>query len=339
MNNGISVIICCYNSAALLPQTLLHIARQKVKDGLNWEVIIVDNASTDNTSFVAETEWKKYNAAAVDFKVVKELTPGLLKARIKGYSEARYEFLLYCDDDNWLNEHYVENAYRVLNENANIGICGGKGIPVFEIDKPGWFKGLILDGFALGRQAAIDEGPVSDDRFYVYGAGMVIRKSAIAIPYSPLIVDSLMLSGRKGNALSAGDDAEVSFFVLLKGYKLWYCDKLDFNHYIQAKRLNKKYVSNLYKGFGKTIPYLNIYHSNFPFITSKQKFFYSSWFFQVFFQLYKAGTNFLMATFKSDRWYISVMHFEAVKQLFKIKKDFKKLKYDICKLVTLVSQI
>src|SRR4051794_7116729 len=99
---AISIIICCYNSSKRLPATLKHIAQQKMRSNILWEVIVVDNNSADDTKEVAVREWRKYNLS-VPFKVVTEQKQGLIHAREKGYAEAAYQLLLFCDDDNWLD--------------------------------------------------------------------------------------------------------------------------------------------------------------------------------------------------------------------------------------------
>jgi cellulose synthase/poly-beta-1,6-N-acetylglucosamine synthase-like glycosyltransferase len=56
-NWGVSVVICCYNSSQRLPQTLGHLLAQECEVDLPWEVIVVDNASTDGTAEVARSVW------------------------------------------------------------------------------------------------------------------------------------------------------------------------------------------------------------------------------------------------------------------------------------------
>jgi len=53
-NPGVSVIICCYNSVKRLPVTLAHLKSQVVFGQIPWEVIVIDNASTDRTAEVAK---------------------------------------------------------------------------------------------------------------------------------------------------------------------------------------------------------------------------------------------------------------------------------------------
>src|SRR5215468_3703384 len=98
--DGVSVIICCYNSSTRLPDTLSHLGRQNVRPSIPWEVVIVNNASTDNTTVVAHQCWP--SDAPTVLRVVYEPRLGLSHARSRGLSEARYEIVSFVDDDNWV---------------------------------------------------------------------------------------------------------------------------------------------------------------------------------------------------------------------------------------------
>src|SRR5579872_3446099 len=122
MTPGVSVIICCYNSAARLPVTIQHVLAQKNTSAINWEVIIVDNASTDNTAHCAKRILN--GVEEIDYTITYEQESGLSYARKKGYGMAKYEYLIYCDDDNWLSENYLQLSYKTMSENPKIGILG-----------------------------------------------------------------------------------------------------------------------------------------------------------------------------------------------------------------------
>ena len=98
---GISIIICCYNSAKRLPETLAHLANQQVDGGVRWELILVNNNSTDETEVVAQNLWGALGSPA-PLKIFEEPLPGLSYARNNGMKKAIYEVFLFCDDDNWL---------------------------------------------------------------------------------------------------------------------------------------------------------------------------------------------------------------------------------------------
>lgn len=248
--DGVSIIICCYNSAARLPETLKHIVLQKVH-GVNWEVIIIDNASTDNTYDLAHNLLVNSNVA---FQIAKEPQPGLIYARLKGQSLAKYDFLLYCDDDNWLNENYVQLAYNTITQNPKIAILGGKGEAVFESVEPFWFKNF-QHNFAVGEQSTAKEDISRIEE--AYGAGFTVRKSFLE-KIEKLGIRSL-LAGRTGKNLTSGDDTELCYFAGILGMEVWYNRKLTFKHFMAAGRMNWPYMKKLYAGFGRANIYTYAY--------------------------------------------------------------------------------
>ncbi|MBJ6118263.1 glycosyltransferase family 2 protein [Pontibacter sp. BT310] len=251
MRTGISVVICSYNGAELLPETIKHLVQQKVSLGLSWEIIIIDNASTDNTAEVAISEWRKYQIA-VSFSVLKQPKQGLTFARELALEQAKYKFVLFCDDDNWLSPDYVNCAYEIMDRQPNIGILGGNGTLEFETNPPLW--AASLSSFANGPQA-IASGKVENN--IVYGAGFTIRKSAyeslVRAGYKPL------LSDRSGNSLSAGGDYELCYAITLIGYDIWYEENLKFKHFMPAKRINWNYCVRLYKEGAECLTVLTPY--------------------------------------------------------------------------------
>ena len=102
---GISIIICCYNSAARLPETIKHLAIQCVPQGILWEVIIVNNASTDDTKLVANAEWAKYNTSAWGFKIVDEQEAGLSFAREKGIRASKFNYIIFYINTSRVIKH------------------------------------------------------------------------------------------------------------------------------------------------------------------------------------------------------------------------------------------
>lgn len=247
---GISVIVCCHNSAAIIGTTLEYLSRQEVEANLKIEIIVVDNASSDGTTQVAQDCWQKLVpglSSAVTFKVISEPRLGLTHARFTGAKEAIYPYIIYSDDDNFLAPDYCLVAYQILRENEVIGACGGKGIPVFEESVPPWFEELEIS-YAWGAQNAQD-GYV--DTYSLYGAGLVIRRSIllrlIDAEYRPILED------RSGRQLSSGGDEELTMWCKIFEYQLYYTARLQFQHYIKAGRMTKAYLFRFYKAIGVTL--------------------------------------------------------------------------------------
>lgn len=245
---GISVIICCYNSSTRIKSTLDHIVGQNNIDLNCWEVILIDNSSTDDTAKIAESIWSNYKLDKPNFRIVYEKNPGLSNARRKGIELSNFEYLVFCDDDNWLGSNYLSLALSIISSNGKIGVLGGNGIPFFESCEPPFFWKNQFHALAVGPQDKY-LGDITHSRGVVYGAGMVINKSA----YYDLIKNydfSFQVSDRVGNLLLSSGDHELCLALRRIGYKIYWNDKLCFNHYIPSVRTSIKYYKKLFAGFG-----------------------------------------------------------------------------------------
>lgn len=251
---GVSVILCCYNSAERLPKTLQYLANQKIALSLKWELILVNNNSTDNTVEEAQELWKK-NETPTILQIIDEPNPGLSFARIAGVKNAQFSYVLFCDDDNWLQEDYLQTAYTFMDLNPKIGVLGGQSVGVIEGDQPNWWEKQKIN-YAVGKQAAIS-GDITN-RGYVWGAGMIFRKEILTRLFNTGFTS--LLSDRKGAILSSGGDSELCKWSLLLGYKLWYLESLQFVHYIGQERLTDEYLQKLLEGHKQAQPILNLYN-------------------------------------------------------------------------------
>lgn len=259
----ITVVVCCFNSAARLQPTLKHLVNQRLKLELNYELVLVDNNSTDETSVLASNIWRSFNTE-INLTVVREAVSGLSHARKTGVNSAKGEVIIFCDDDNWLNENYLQIAFDFMKNHPEVGVLGGKGIAVSSIEFPDWFTTYQGD-YAVGVQA-IESGDVSN-RGYIWGSGMVVRKNEIQSLYNAGFNGSL--TGRKGSDLQAGDDSEICKWYLIVGKSLYYNQLLIFKHFIEAFRLTTEYNKQLNQGFSQSHTALN--HYNFIINLLKRK--------------------------------------------------------------------
>ncbi|WP_293789532.1 glycosyltransferase family A protein [uncultured Pedobacter sp.] len=260
---GVSVIICCYNSSSRIGPTLKHLALQEFDRVIDWEIILVDNTSADGTAEKARLFWKSFNNNYINkLKVVYESTQGLSYAREKGILEANYDFLLFCDDDNWLCPTYIQTVFDLMSTHDSIAALGGCGTAFFEIVPPEFVR-LNPGPYAVGPQSEND-GYLSP-LHTLYGAGTSYRKSALAKLRSNGF--NFYLSGRLGNKLLNGEDRELNFALTLLGFKSYYCSKLTFTHFINAERSTTKYYFENLKGNSYSFYILHAYY-----LTVLQKF-------------------------------------------------------------------
>src|SRR2546421_3885012 len=250
---GVSIVLCCHNSAKRLPETLAHLAKQRVNSDTRWEVLVIDNASTDATSQVARQCWPKQGPAPL--RVVAEPRTGQANARLRGLSEARYEFLSFIDDDNWVCEDWVRLVASVMMRRPEVGILGGSSSPVFETDRPAWFHNFQIL-YAISPETW-QRGDFTDNPGVIWGAGITVRKCAwrsIQAHGCPQL-----MSGRIKNSLAAGEDNELCYQFRLAGWKLWYEPSLHFRHYLPAGRLRWDYARRLSFGSGQASAKLQPY--------------------------------------------------------------------------------
>lgn len=245
MTKGVSIVICCYNSSKLLPDTLKFLSGQTVSAGIPFEVIVVDNNSTDNTSETAEKYLSKAEPA-VPYKILVQRIPGLSSARKMGFDNSSYEYIIFCDDDNWLSSDYAEISYNKMQMNENIGAIGGESEAVTDGKFPEWFN-KFQQSYSVGRQAE-KSGNKTSDNSALWGAGMVVRKSALNELFSNGYRS--LLSDRKQNMLTSGGDIELCYALRLAGWEIWYDSSLKLRHFIPQRRLSWEYLRKLNRGFG-----------------------------------------------------------------------------------------
>src|SRR5579862_3466469 len=126
---SIDVVICTYNNAASLAQTLRSLAGQSGRDGLEWRVLVVDNASSDGTPDVVRR---------AGFRRVCESRQGLVHARRRGVLETVAPWIVFVDDDCILEENWLANAARFIEAHPDCGAFGGRVLPVWS-DPPAGF--------------------------------------------------------------------------------------------------------------------------------------------------------------------------------------------------------
>ena len=173
---SISVIICTYNRDKFIGEALNCLAKQTLPAG-NFEIIVVDNRSTDNTASIA----KKFIAdhPELQARYVMEPNRGLSFARNRGIQEARASIVTYIDDDAEVTPHFLESIVSFLQANSSVVGVGGKVIPKYsESGEPKWIS-KYLNGF-VGRMDFGDRPKQFDSKMkYPTGCNMTYTKEIL----------------------------------------------------------------------------------------------------------------------------------------------------------------
>ena len=117
----VSLIICTRNRASQLATCLETITR--LRSHFPWELIIVDNGSTDETTAAIQRFRESYSA---EVTAVVEPSPGLGRARNLGWRAARGEIVAFTDDDCYPDPHFLDKVVECLDEDKELGFIGGR---------------------------------------------------------------------------------------------------------------------------------------------------------------------------------------------------------------------
>ena len=120
----ISVVLSTYNRCDILPNALRALALQETP-GIEYEVIIVDNNSTDRTRQIAE----EFIAGDRRFRYLFESRQGLSYARNAGIRAARADAFSFTDDDVEVSTNWIYHLYRALARYPEAEFIGGRVLP------------------------------------------------------------------------------------------------------------------------------------------------------------------------------------------------------------------
>lgn len=231
---GVSIIICTCNGSKKIISTLKAISEQNIPAGLLCEVLIVDNASTDSTASLATDYWHSLKST-IPFRVIQEPKPGKANALVKGYDEAKYELMLLCDDDNWLQPDYTKEAIEIYSGNPEIGLLGGYGKALFEPgEKTDWFDNYE-QAYVCGKHHE-KNGFLKPLDYTIWGAGSVLRKQMWEFIRANGFAFYHSVDG--GKAMT--EDAELSMAITFTGHCLYFDDRLCFTHDLRGGRITWK---------------------------------------------------------------------------------------------------
>ena len=234
----ISVVVCTYNRDLYLSRCLVNLKNQDFNKD-DFEIIIVDNNSTDNTSTIC-LNFIKQNP---EFKILYFLEEkvGLSHARNTGITMSSGEIISFIDDDGFAKSNYLKSIDAIasdLNLNEYLAF-GGKVIPVYNEDKePKW-----LSKYIEGVVSKVDLGDriIPFNKKYPAGCNMVFRKEVFDI-----------YGGFNSDLHTRGDDKYVFDKLKKNNVKILYSPTIEVEHFIDDYRLEKKFIIRLSKIIGQS---------------------------------------------------------------------------------------
>lgn len=234
----ISVIVPTFNRAKSLEDTLRSICEQTLSHD-RYEVIVVDNGSTDNTFMLTE----QFMRTRPNIRYVREPQKGLLYCRHRGVKESgSSNILVFIDDDIIAGKNYLETILNTFEEHNDIVLVGGKVLPDFETYPPYWIKAFEThrEGtYILSFLSLIDLGESADyiRGDFVFGCSFSIKKDAL-VRCGGFNPDSF-----PWDMVKYRGDGETGLWHKLEGhgYKAFYNPAIVIRHKVPSSRLTDEY--------------------------------------------------------------------------------------------------
>ena len=236
----VTVAICTWNRAKLLDQTLAEMRKLRIPDGVEWELLVVNNNCTDDTDAVIA----RYNGS-LPIRRLLETKQGHSNARNCAVDAASGDLLLWTDDDVLVDGEWLAEYANAAVERPDAAFFGGMIEPWFEDAPPDWLRRSLPD--IEIAYAVRDLGPQT---FYFspgripFGASFAIRtKVQRAFRFDPSL-------GRKKHGMLGGDETTVINAMLAAGHKGVWLPKARLRHFIPRDRQTIRYLRAFYEAQG-----------------------------------------------------------------------------------------
>jgi glycosyltransferase involved in cell wall biosynthesis len=229
----VSVVVCTHNRCSELQSALASLAASQVPASIDWEVIVVDNNSTDRTRAVVE----EFSCLHIGrFRYIFEPTQGKSWALNRAVREARGDVLAFTDDDVSVDSSWLENLSVPLEDGRYAGSCG-RTLPPAGFTPPRW---LAIDSpYALAPLALFDRGLAPMDLNEApYGNNMAYRREVFD-RYGGFRTDLGPQLGK--DCPQKSEDSEFGRRILAAGERLFYVPSAVLYHAVPPGRLQRKY--------------------------------------------------------------------------------------------------
>ena len=239
----LSVVICTHNPRPGYFAKCLEALRSQTLALSSWELVIVDNRCDAPLAERTDLAW--HSGA----RMVREETPGLTPARLRGIRESKGDLLVFVDDDNVLDADFLETAQRIMEERPFLGSWSGQCRPAFEEPPPEWTRrywgNLVIREFDQDVWSNLPRLPQS----MPCGAGLCVRRD-VALHYLDLHESGKrsFQFDRSGKSLLSGGDNDLAACACDIGLGVGLIASLKLTHLVSPERLTVDYLSRLAEG-------------------------------------------------------------------------------------------
>lgn len=240
-----SVIICTHNRCGSLRRTLPSLAALRIPTALEWELLIVDNNSTDETPAVCQ-EFTRH----LPLRYVCEPRQGKSCALNRAIAEVHAQLLLFTDDDVDVDQHWASALLDAARRHPEAVVFGGRTTPRWEGQPPRWLADNSLVISALnGPTMHFDWGHAERElragEAVFPGANMALRSSVFAD--GNLFCEAL---GPLGRMPTRGEDTEMIERLMTQGHHCVYVPAAIVYHRNPPERMTERFIREWWRGYG-----------------------------------------------------------------------------------------
>jgi glycosyltransferase involved in cell wall biosynthesis len=238
----ITVVVCTYNRSEYLATALNSAAALVLPESVEWEILVVDNNSNDQTREVAAQFCKQDPGR---FLYLFEPQPGLCCARNAGIREARGKVVAFLDDDVTVEPNWLQNLTAALHDREWAG-AGGRIIPVWTCSPPRWLspESRHASGPLVAFHPGLEAGQLNEPPI---GTNMAFRK-AMFEKYGGFRTDL----DRTPSSLMSNGDTEFGDRLLAAGERLRYEPSAVVYHPVPENRIQKEYFQSWWFNKGRS---------------------------------------------------------------------------------------
>ena len=241
-----SIAICTRNRAASLARTLESLAAMAVPEGLQWEVIVVDNGSSDDTQDVVHRFRDR-----LPLRSEYEAAPGLSNARNCAVAAARGAYILWTDDDVLVDRRWLAAYVKAFRGSPEAVLFGGKIIPLLEEPAVPWLRDCwpLVGSVYACRDFGDEPLPIVPERI-PYGANYAVRMSEQR--------DYLYHSALGAGALLPGEETEMIQAMLRDGKSGYWVPDATVRHWTPRHRQSLRYIKSYFRQQGAHLAFRNL---------------------------------------------------------------------------------
>lgn len=255
-----SIVVCTHNPNPQLLQRLLNAVLSFDSGSITHEVILVDNNSKPELS--ANKDIKAFLAQKTEPRLISQPIPGLTPSRIEGIKQAKYEWIIFFDDDNEPSTDYLIKVQSTISEYPQVGMWGPGTVDVIYTNP--------IDSWLEEKKHLFQQRNESATKFdkqklwqtcYPYGTGLILKKE-VAIEYVRRVeLGRYTLSDRKGKSLASGGDVQIVLTGIDMGYLAGVIAGVALKHHIDSSKANLFYLRK--QEYGTASAFIKAYNEVF----------------------------------------------------------------------------